>query len=103
MNFSITSSHTPWCTRWANSKFQVMVCTSFTIEAMIRGYHICRDIWSTIIDKESPCEKELGNLVDPFAVGVGSNFRTLCTCSKYVKICTIRKFPAIRYLLVGML
>ena len=28
---------------------------------------------------------------------IGSNFRTLCTCSNYAKIFTNRKFPAIRY------
>ena len=28
---------------------------------------------------------------------VGSNFRTLCTRSKYEKIFTIQKFPAIKY------
>ena len=71
---------------------------SFTIKAMIRDYHIYRDIWSAVIDEESPCDKELGNLADPFAVGVDPNFHTLCMCSKYAKICTILKFPAIRFL-----
>ena len=73
---------------WANLNFRVMVHASFTIEAMICGYHIYSDIWSAVIDKESPCEKELGNLVDPLTVGVGSNSLTLCMCLKCVKICT---------------
>ena len=85
----------PWDTRWANSNFRVIAYASFTIQAMIRCYHIYRDIWSAVRDQESPCEKKLGNLTDPFTVGAGSNFCTPCTCSKYVKICTIQKFPAI--------
>ena len=43
---------------------------SFTIEAMIRGYHIYRDIWSAVFDEELPCQRETGNISDPFAVGV---------------------------------
>ena len=57
-----------------------MAHASFTVGVMIRGYHIYGDIWSAIIDKEPLCEKELDNLADPFAVGVGSNFCTLCMC-----------------------
>ena len=50
--------------------FEVMAPASFTIEAMIRGYHIYRDNWSAVIDEELPCEKVLNNLADPFAVGL---------------------------------
>ena len=37
---------------------------------MIRGYHVYKDIWEAVLDEELPCQKELGNLVDPFAVAV---------------------------------
>ena len=47
-----------------------MAHDSFTIEAMIRGYHVYSDIWNAVIDEELPCAKESGNLADPFAVGV---------------------------------
>ena len=33
----------------------VMARASFTIDAMIRGYHICKDIWSAVLDEELPC------------------------------------------------
>ena len=69
-----------------------MAHASFTVEAMIRGYHICRDIRSTIIDKESPCEKELGNLADPFAVGAGSNF------ALFARVQNMRKFALFKNL-----
>ena len=50
---------------------------SFTIKAMICGYHIYRDIRSVIMNE--------------VAVRVFAQF----VCSKYAKICNIRKFPAV--------
>jgi len=29
---------------------------SFEIEAMVRGYHIYKDVWSAVIDEEFPCK-----------------------------------------------
>ena len=47
--------------------FRLMVHASFTIKAMIHGYHIYRDLWSTIIDDKLLCEKESGNLGPKFS------------------------------------
>ena len=47
-----------------------MAHDSFTIEAMIRGFHIYSNIWNAVIDKELLCEKESGNFTYPFTVGV---------------------------------
>ena len=44
--------------------------SSFTVDAMIRGYHVYKDIWSSVLDEELPCQRENGNISDPFAVGV---------------------------------
>ena len=43
---------------------------SFEIEAMVRGYHTYKDVWSAVIDEEFPCKREDGNRFDPFAVAV---------------------------------
>jgi len=43
---------------------------SFEIEAMVRGYHIYKDVWSAVVDEEFPCKREDGNRFDPFAVAV---------------------------------
>ena len=43
---------------------------SFEIEAMVRGYHIYKDVWSAVIDEEFPYKREDGNRFDPFAVAV---------------------------------
>jgi len=42
----------------------------FEIEAMVRGYHIYKDVWSAVIDEELLCKREDGNRFDPFAVAV---------------------------------
>ena len=34
---------------------------SFEIQAMVRGYHIYKDVWSAVIDEEFPCKREGGN------------------------------------------
>ena len=52
---------------WTHAlRLWLMAHTSFTIEAMIRGYHIYSNIWSAVIDGELPCEEWSGNLADPF-------------------------------------
>ena len=77
--------------------FRLMVHASFIIKDMIHGYHIYRDIWSNTIAEKFSCKKEQGNDLISIEILVGSNFRTICMCSKYAKICTIRKFPTIRH------
>ena len=86
------------------------IMASFSVEAIVRVY---KDIWTTVVSEELPCQREDGNRPDPFAVFLCSfdvfkishrknfrsfNFCILRFCAKYVKFCTIRKFPAIRYL-----
>ena len=44
--------------------------SSFTVEAMIRGYHVYRYICSSVLDIELPCQRETGNISDPFAVSM---------------------------------
>ena len=41
-----------------------------TVDAMIRGYHVYRHIWSAVVDEQLTCERESFNSVDPFAVAV---------------------------------
>ena len=43
---------------------------SFSVEAMVRGYHVYQDIWTAVIGEEFPCKREAGNTFDPFAVAV---------------------------------
>ena len=43
---------------------------SFYVEAIVRGYHVYQDIWTTVVGKKFPCKREAGNAVDPFAVAV---------------------------------
>ena len=32
---------------------------SFSVEAMVRGYHIYKDIWAAVVGKEFPCKREI--------------------------------------------
>ena len=41
---------------------------SFSVEAIVRGYHYYKDIWTAVVDKEFPCRH--GNRVNPFSVAV---------------------------------
>ena len=45
-------------------------CISFTIEAMIRSYHVYKDIWNVMLDEELQSQMESGYITDPFAVAV---------------------------------
>ena len=42
---------------------------TFSIETVVQGYHIYQEIWNAVMDgTELPCEREIGNAHDPFAV-----------------------------------
>ena len=43
---------------------------SFTIEAMVRGYHVYRDVWHATMAEQLPCQREIGNVADPFAIAI---------------------------------
>ena len=36
----------------------------------MRGYHVYKDIWATVVGEELPCQHEEGNRADPFVVAV---------------------------------
>ena len=37
---------------------------SFSIEAMVRGYHVYNSIWTAAIGEEFPCKREVTNMFD---------------------------------------
>ena len=43
---------------------------SFSLEAMVRGYHMYRSVWEAAIGEELMCVQEVGNRTDPYAVAV---------------------------------
>lgn len=46
-------------------------CTySFAVNAMVRGYHVYSNIWDASMSEVLPCEREIDNRRDPFAVRV---------------------------------
>ncbi len=45
-----------------------MASTTFTVEALVFGYHVYRAVWDASNGKELSCERELGNPHDPYEV-----------------------------------
>ena len=45
----------------------------FTVESMVRCYHVYRRLWGASVGEELSCQRERGNLVNPFAVTVLEN------------------------------
>ena len=37
---------------------------SFSLESMVRGYHVYKDIWISSVGEELPCQREPANLHD---------------------------------------
>ena len=61
-----------------------------TMEAMIRGYHVYRDVWSAVVDEELACKREPFNASDPFAVSVVKGETTLDHVPKKIStICSL--------------
>ena len=61
-----------------------------TMEAMIRGYHVYRDVWSAVVDEELACKRELFNASDPFAVAVVKGATTVGHVPKKIStICSL--------------
>ena len=48
----------------------VSIMSSFSVESMVRGYHVYKDIWDAVVREEFPCKREDGNRVDPIVVAV---------------------------------
>ena len=42
----------------------------FTIEAMVRGYHVYQTVWEVNIGEILPCIREPANRQDPHAVAI---------------------------------
>ena len=51
--------------------FVTMADERFSVDSAVRGFHIYKDIWNSEIGELLMCEKELGNIHDPYTVSVG--------------------------------
>ena len=50
-------------------------CFEFSIQAMVRVYHVYQDEWDTVIGEVLQCRRETGNQHDPYAVATLSDER----------------------------
>ena len=50
---------------------------TFEVEAMVRGYHVYKEIWDASIGEELLCAREPTNPCDPFAIAVVKSNQTV--------------------------
>ena len=55
----------------------------------MRGYHVYKDIWATVVGEEFPCQREDGNRADPFAVAVVRGEAIVGHVPKKISVCSL--------------
>ena len=51
-----------------------------SVESVIRGHHVYKDVWLPVISEDLMCQRELGNPRNLFAVSVLKTAPSLATC-----------------------
>ncbi len=82
-----------------------MATAVFVVEAMVRGYHVYREIWDATVGEELDCQRETANVLDTFAVAVIKGSVTVghvprkisCICSVF-----LRRGGSIRCRVIGL-
>ena len=63
---------------------------TFSIEAMVRGYHVYQDSWdATIREQSPPCKREPGNHKDLFAVAAVHGETVSHVPKKILSVCSM--------------
>ena len=44
--------------------------STYTVETIVRGYHVYQVIWEAAVGQVLPCQRERGNVHDPYAVAI---------------------------------
>ena len=64
----------------------------FSVKSCVRGYHVYKAIWIASVREELPCQRENGNLADPFAVAVVKSGVTVGhTPRKIPSVCSLKQ------------
>ena len=42
----------------------------FSVNSMVRGYHVYQEVWEVHISEVLPCVREVGNHHDPYVIAV---------------------------------
>ncbi len=43
---------------------------SFSVETVVRGFHVYKEVWDAAFGEELPCRRDVGNSHDPYAVAM---------------------------------
>lgn len=68
-------------------------CVRFQISSMVRGYHKYQHIWEAVVGETLPCNREVGNIHNPYAVSIKKGDlvvghvpkKVLCLCSLFLR------------------
>ena len=45
--------------------------STYTVETIVCGYHVYQVVWEAAVGQVLPCQRERGNVHDPYAVDRG--------------------------------
>jgi len=62
------ASHLKYC--YATNHKDCRRMESYNIHTSNRGYHVHKDVWEAALGQLLPCQREPGNIHDPYAVAV---------------------------------
>ena len=65
----------------------------FSVNSMVRGYHVYQEVWEVRIGEVLPCVREVGNRHDPYAIAVKKDELVVghlprkisCICSIFIR------------------
>ena len=66
---------------------------AFSVNSMVRGYHVYQEVWEVHIGKVLPCVREVGNRHDPYVIAVKKDELVVghlprkisCICSIFIR------------------
>ena len=59
---------TPVRTRGQSAEMATILSNCFELKSCICGHHICKNIWTPVVDEEMSCRREKGNVSDSYTV-----------------------------------
>ena len=66
------------------------LCFEFSVEAMVRGYHVYQEEWDAVIGEVLQCRRKTGKRHDPYAVATLSDGRIVGHVPrKILPVCSI--------------
>ena len=69
--------------------------STYTVETIVRGYHVYQNVWDAAVGQVLPCQRERGNVHEPYAVAIVDRARGVIVGH------VPRAVSSVRYLFLG--